>query len=111
MEAACRTRVCNTFRCTETACLLGQSADGVVPAEKFKDLVDHEDDVSILAMKEFDANGSYDEVVEAVRKASGSGDARVYRVKHGKTRAEYYVVALDKKGKRVVGLKAKAVES
>lgn len=49
-------------------------------------------------------------MLEAVEKA-GDGKARIFRVHHGKTRAEYYVVGLDHKGKRVVGLKAKAVES
>lgn len=49
-------------------------------------------------------------MLEAVETA-GDGRARVFRVQHGKTRAEYYVVGLDKKGKRVVGLRAKAVES
>lgn len=35
----------------------------------------------------------------------------IFRVEHGSTRAEYYVISLDKKGGRIVGLKAMAVES
>lgn len=49
-------------------------------------------------------------MLQAVEKA-GDGKARIYRLDQGRSRAEYYVVALDEKGKRVVGLKAKAVES
>jgi len=49
-------------------------------------------------------------VLQAVEKA-GDGKARIYRLDQGRSRAEYYVVGLDEKGKRVVGLKAKAVES
>jgi hypothetical protein len=32
-------------------------------------------------------------------------------VEHGRTRAEYYIIRLDKRGQRVSGLKAKAVET
>lgn len=48
--------------------------------------------------------------MEAVEQ-SGDGKTRIYRVEHDKTRVEYYVVSFDKEGGRVVGLKAKAVES
>ena len=61
-------------------------------------------------MQEFDPRGQYKDVLEAVREA-GDGKARIYRVDHGKTRAEYYIVGFDVKGKKVVGLKAMAVES
>lgn len=63
-----------------------------------------------MSVKEFDPQGQYKTVVEAVKKV-GEGEVKVFRVGHGKTRAEYYVVAVDGKGGRVVGLKAKAVES
>ena len=41
----------------------------------------------------------------------GDGKARIFRVDYGRTRAEYYVISLDTEGKKVMGLKAKAVES
>lgn len=63
-----------------------------------------------MTAKEFDPQGEYEEVMEAV-KQSGDGKTRIYRVEHDKTRLEYYVVSFDKKGGRVVGLKTKAVES
>lgn len=44
-------------------------------------------------------------------KRAGSGEVKVFRVHHGRSRAEYYVVSLDEKGRRVVGLKAVAVET
>jgi arginine/ornithine N-succinyltransferase beta subunit len=44
-------------------------------------------------------------------KKAGSGDVKVFRVEIDKTRAEYYVVTVDEKEGRVVGLKALSVES
>ena len=67
-------------------------------------------DVSTIGTKEFDPRGQYKEVLQAVEKA-GDGKARIYRIDTGKARAEYYVVGFDEKGQRVVGLKAKSVES
>jgi len=82
-----------------------------LPSEdEFQSIIDHEDDVSILSKKEFDPRGQYSEVFKAVEQA-GAGDITVYRVAHSKTRAEYYVVGLDSRNSRIVGLKAKAVES
>lgn len=78
--------------------------------DEFADLIGHSSDVSTLGAQEFDAQGQYKDVLQAVEKA-GDGKARIFRVDHGRTRAEYYVVGLDTKGKKVVGLKAKAVES
>ena len=67
-------------------------------------------EVSTLSQKEFDPEGRYKEVVEAVEKA-GDGKARVFRVEMGRARAEYWVVGFDKGKGRVVGLRAKSVES
>ncbi|MCJ1267454.1 hypothetical protein MMC22_007339 [Lobaria immixta] len=82
-----------------------------MPSEnEFKDLVGHGSDVTTLSPKEFDPHGQYKAVLEAVE-SSGDGKSRIFRVDHGKTRAEYYIVGHDQEGKRIVGLKAKAVES
>lgn len=78
--------------------------------DEFKDLVGHRAEVSTLTTHEFDPNGQYQDVLRAVEKA-GDGKARVFRVHHGKTRAEYYVVGFDEQGGKVMGLKAKAVET
>lgn len=63
-----------------------------------------------MTTKEFDPQGEYKKVMKAVEQ-SGDGKTRIYRVQFGRTRVEYYVVGFDKEGGRVVGLKAKAVES
>lgn len=84
--------------------------DSVPSAGEFAELLSHDSDVSSIGEKEFDPQGQYKKIVDAVKKA-GSKDVSIFRVEHGSTRAEYYVVSLDKKGGRVVGLKALAVES
>lgn len=82
-----------------------------MPSEnEFGELIEHNSEVSTLTTKEFDPQGEYKAVMEAVAK-SGDGKTRVYRVEHDRSRVEYYVVGFDKEGGRVVGLKAKAVES
>ena len=78
--------------------------------DEFRDLVGHGSNISTLSPHEFDPNGDYKEVLQAVEKA-GDGKARIYRLDQGRSRAEYYVVGHDQLAKRVVGLKAKAVES
>ncbi len=78
--------------------------------DEFKTLVHHEADVSTLSPEEFDPQGHYKEVLDSVKKVGGK-EIRIFRVHHGTTRAEYYVVSLDSKGSKIVGLKAKAVES
>ncbi|EDU49080.1 hypothetical protein PtrSN002B_004004 [Pyrenophora tritici-repentis] len=52
----------------------------------------------------------YKKVVDAVKQA-GDGTVKVFRVELQGTRAEYYVVTVDEKQGRLVGLKALAVES
>lgn len=52
----------------------------------------------------------YKKVMDAV-KQEGNGTVKVFRVELEGTRAEYYVVAVDDKEGRIVGLKALAVES
>lgn len=44
-------------------------------------------------------------------KAAGDGTVKVFRVELSGTRAEYYVVGVDKAEGRIVGLKALSVES
>lgn len=84
--------------------------DSVPSADEFAELLSHDLDVSSMGEKEFDPRGQYKKIVDAVKKA-GSKDVSIFRVEHGSTRAEYYVVSLDKKGGRIVGLKALAIES
>lgn len=82
-----------------------------MPSEnEFGELIGHKGDVSTIRTKEFDPKGDYKEVVQAVEKA-GDGKARIFRLETGKSRAEYYVVGFDEQEGKIVGLKAKAVES
>lgn len=52
----------------------------------------------------------YKGVIDAVKLAT-NGTVKVFRVELEGTRAEYYVVGVDEKGGRIVGLKALAIES
>ncbi|MCJ1482415.1 hypothetical protein MMC06_002579 [Schaereria dolodes] len=82
-----------------------------MPSEyEFKDLVGHDGEVSTMSTQEFDPKGDYKEVIEAVQ-TSGDGKARIFRLHQGRAKAQYYIVGFDEKGKRIVGLKANAVES
>lgn len=67
-------------------------------------------EISIMDPLDWDVNGQYGEVIEAVRDASKGSDVRVYKVVRDSTRAEYWVVtSVD--GERIVGAKALAIES
>lgn len=90
--------------------MYGPWADDDDSIDEFGELVGVKSEVSTLIAKEFDPKGQYKEVLQAVEKA-GDGSARIFRVETGKARAEYYVVGFDEKGGRVVGLRAKSVES
>ncbi|CAD0092508.1 unnamed protein product [Aureobasidium mustum] len=77
----------------------------------FADLINHSGEVEEISVKDWNVKNHYAEVVEAVKKAGGDkADVQVFRVAHGSTRCEYYIVTLNDEG-IVVGVKAKAVES
>ncbi|OAL72566.1 hypothetical protein A7D00_3568 [Trichophyton violaceum] len=77
--------------------------------------------VSVLSPAQFDRRGQYTSVLEAVKAACSStasasaaasaAEVRVYRVQHDHSRAEYWLLALDVDGGRLLGLKARAVET
>ncbi|MCJ1403406.1 hypothetical protein MMC11_006629 [Xylographa trunciseda] len=73
-------------------------------------LIGHKAEVSTLSTQEFDPKGEYKDVMRAVEKA-GDGKVRVFRVEVGSTRVWYYVVGWEKDAGKVVGVRAKAVES
>ncbi|KAI9884491.1 MAG: hypothetical protein M1823_003706 [Watsoniomyces obsoletus] len=88
--------------------------DSLPDEGQFKELVDHKAEVKIIKTKDFDPRNQYGDVLDAVKNAAGVDRheaTRVYHVVHGSTRAEYYIVALDKSQSRLVGVKAKAVET
>jgi len=63
-----------------------------------------------ISQKQFDPQDRYKKVVDAVKKA-GSGELGFFQVDLDHTRVEYFVLSVDKKGKRLIGMKAIAVES
>ncbi|CAL5869755.1 uncharacterized protein PFLUO_LOCUS3985 [Penicillium psychrofluorescens] len=76
--------------------------------------------ISTLSPSSFDPKKKYASVLDAVRaaaveKAEGEDqskvDVKVYRVELDSTRVEYWVLALHAPESRLVGLRAKAVES
>lgn len=67
-------------------------------------------DASSISQKDFDPQSSYKKVIDAVKKASDGG-LGYFSVDLGGTRSEYFVVGVDKKGNRLVGLKAMVVQS
>lgn len=89
---------------------LSWTANVVFRSGEFAKLIGHGSDASSLSQNEFDPKGQYAKVLDVVKQA-GSQDVAIFRVQHDSTRAELYVVSLDKKGARIVGLKAVAIES
>jgi len=79
----------------------------------FAKLVSHpspsDAEVEIMDIAEWDTQGQYKELVDAVREASKGSDVRVYRIVKGGSRVEYWVVGVD--GGKLVGVKALAIES
>ncbi|KAJ5175905.1 uncharacterized protein N7482_001782 [Penicillium canariense] len=76
--------------------------------------------ISTLTPTSFDPKNQYASVLHAVRSAAVEKDldadqsnveVKVYRVELTSTKLEYWVLALDAPGGRVVGLRAKAFES
>lgn len=65
-----------------------------------------------MTIKDWDPRNEYSDVVKAVEEASGGSKAGVYRTAktHG-TKIWYWLVAVDKKQKALVGVKAQAVET
>jgi hypothetical protein len=85
--------------------------------EQFAKLVQHWDpanaDVEIQDPSDWNRNGEYGDVVEAVGKAVKGADVRVYKVVKDATRVEYFVIGCEGTGKgaRLLGVKALSVES
>ncbi|KAI9777332.1 MAG: hypothetical protein M1839_008940 [Geoglossum umbratile] len=84
---------------------------GFPSTDELRDLLGHKAEVSVLNVDEWDPRGDYVAITEAVRNAAGTSEVTVYCVHHDHTRAEYFVVSLDPASSRIVGMKARAVES
>lgn len=66
--------------------------------------------ITTLSSESFDPRAQYAEVLQAVRAATQESETKVYRVEMG-SRVEYYVLGLERAGARIVGLRARAVET
>ena len=66
-------------------------------------------DITIMDPSDWDSDGKYNKMLEAVRQATKGNDVRVYRVARDRTRVEYWVISRGKGA--IVGVKALAVES
>ncbi|KAI0025111.1 hypothetical protein F4780DRAFT_722279 [Xylariomycetidae sp. FL0641] len=96
-----------------------EGGKGLPDEEEFAKLIHHPDpakatgSIELQDPADWDTQGRYKEIVDAVRAAGKGNDVRVYRVPRGGSRVEYWVVTTEGKGKdaRLVGAKALAVES
>ncbi|KAI1083728.1 hypothetical protein F5B20DRAFT_576656 [Whalleya microplaca] len=94
-----------------------EGGNGLPDEEQFASLIQHPDpsnaDIDIQDPADWDPQGQYESIVDAVRKAGKGNDVRVYRVSKGGVKVEYWVVTTEGKGAnaKLVGAKALAVES
>ncbi|KAI1344030.1 hypothetical protein F5Y15DRAFT_411882 [Xylariaceae sp. FL0016] len=94
-----------------------EAGKGLPDEEEFASLIQHPDpakaQIEIQDPADWDTQGQYKSILDAVRKAGKGNDVRVYRVSKGGVKVEYWVVTTDGKGAkaRLVGAKALAVES
>ncbi|KAL2160377.1 hypothetical protein VTH06DRAFT_1550 [Thermothelomyces fergusii] len=94
-----------------------EGGKGLPDEEEFATLIEHWDpknaEVEILDPVDWDRNGQYVDIVDAVREAGEGNDVRVYRVARDGVRVEYWVITTQGKGEeaKLVGAKALAVES
>lgn len=83
-------------------------SDAVPSLDDFTKLTQTKGRVTSIDQKDFDPQGQYSKIVELV-KSAGSGEVAFFKVELDSTRLEYYIVSVA--DGKIVGLKAKAVES
>ncbi|KAK6345469.1 hypothetical protein TWF718_007385 [Orbilia javanica] len=90
----------------------GWEGDTLPDEAEFGELVGlDESRVEKMPYGEWDVTGSYEDVTSAIKEAAGGSTPEAYRVEEDHIRKWYYVLALDKGKKQLVGLKALAIES
>jgi len=88
-----------------------------ITVEEFAGLIQHpnpeEAGVEIQDLSDWDTQGEYGEIANAVEAAVAGNDMMVYRVPRDGTRVEYFLIGREGSGKhaRLVGVKALSVES
>ncbi|KAI1093382.1 hypothetical protein F5B19DRAFT_450105 [Rostrohypoxylon terebratum] len=94
-----------------------EGGKGLPDEEEFATLIHHPEpanaQIEILDPADWDTQGQYKAILDAVEKAGKGNDVRVYRVSKGGVKVEYWVVTTEGKGAsaKLVGAKALAVES
>ncbi|KAF3070717.1 hypothetical protein GL218_00578 [Daldinia childiae] len=94
-----------------------ESGKGLPDEEEFASLIHHPDpsnaQIEIQDPADWDTQGQYKSILDAVRKAGKGNDVRVYRVSKGGVKIEYWVVTTEGNGPsaKLVGVKALAIES
>ncbi|KAK3392647.1 hypothetical protein B0T20DRAFT_421794 [Sordaria brevicollis] len=88
---------------------------GLPDEETFATLINHpnpsEAEIEISDPVNWDRNGDYTDLIDAVTEASEGKTVMVYRVVKDSVRVEYWVVSPSPDGKLLVGVRALAVES
>ncbi|KAK5997034.1 hypothetical protein PT974_02384 [Cladobotryum mycophilum] len=92
------------------------SGEGGLPdEEEFVKLINHWDienaEVDIMDPLDWDSQGQYNNIIEAVSEATQGNDVRVYKVTRDAARVEYWLISRDDNEGRIVGVKALAIES
>lgn len=94
-----------------------ENGNGLPDEEEIARLIQHPDPenakIEIMDPTDWDTQGQYQGIIDAVRKAGKGNDVRVYRIPRGGVNVEYWVVTTEVKetDARLVGVKALAVES
>ncbi|KAI0865463.1 hypothetical protein F4860DRAFT_461530 [Xylaria cubensis] len=94
-----------------------EGGKGLPDEEEFATLIHHPDpskaEIEIQDPTDWDTQGQYGGIIDAVTKAGKGNDVRVYRIVKGGVKVEYWVVTTEGKGAdaKLVGAKALAVES
>ncbi|KZF19959.1 hypothetical protein L228DRAFT_250374 [Xylona heveae TC161] len=78
--------------------------------EEFKSLIDSQAEITTLDAGEFDPRGYYKKVLSVISDL-GDGDLKIYRVQHDNIRAEYFIMSRIPSLSKVIGAKARAVET
>ncbi|KAI0137239.1 hypothetical protein BJ170DRAFT_678090 [Xylariales sp. AK1849] len=94
-----------------------EGGKGLPDEEEFASLISHPSpssaQIEIQDPADWDPQGQYGNILDAVRQAGKGNDVRVYRIAKDGTRVEYWVVTTEGEGQaaRLVGVKALGVES
>ena len=77
--------------------------------ETIRTLTSHKN-AQTTELNSFDPRGEYDSIINSV-KSAGNGEVALFEVPMKGARREYWVLSVDEKGKRVVGVRVGSVES